>query len=62
MKRVAGILAGIVIFSVSVLIDPAIQAIEGVEVHVLRTPAAFDLFNEYVSRGRTVVLIAHSTC
>ena len=43
-------------------VDPAVQEIEEVEVHILRTPAAFDLFNEYISRGRTVVLIAHSTC
>jgi hypothetical protein len=46
----------------AVQVDPAVEEIEGIEVHVLRTPAAFDLFNEYVSRGRTVVLIAHSTC
>jgi hypothetical protein len=46
----------------AVRVDPAVQEIEGTEVHILRTPAAFDLFNEYVSRGRKVVLIAHSTC
>lgn len=46
----------------AVKIDPAVQAIEGVEVHILQTPDAFDLFNECVSRGITVVLIAHSTC
>jgi hypothetical protein len=46
----------------AVQVDPAVQGIEGIEVHILPTPAAFDLFNEYVSRGRTVVLIAHSTC
>lgn len=46
----------------AVRVDPAVQAIQGVEVHILRTPAAFDLFNECVSRGIKVVLIAHSTC
>ncbi len=46
----------------AVQVDPAIQAIERVEVTILPTPAAFDLFNEYRSRGQTVVLIAHSTC
>jgi hypothetical protein len=46
----------------AVQVDAAVQEIEGIEVHILPTPAAFDLFNEYVSRGRTVVLIAHSTC
>jgi hypothetical protein len=43
-------------------VDPAVEEIEGAEVHILRTPAAFDLFNEYKAKGRTVVLIAHSTC
>ena len=46
----------------AVRIDPAVQEIEGIEVHILRTPAAFDLFNGFVSSGKTVVLIAHSTC
>jgi hypothetical protein len=46
----------------AVQVDPAVKEIEGIEVHLLRTPAAFDLFNGYMSRGRTVVLIAHSTC
>jgi len=45
-----------------VRVDPAAQQMEGIEVHVLLTPAAFDLFNEYVSSGRVVVLLAHSTC
>ena len=43
-------------------VDPAIQEIDGIEVHILRTPAAFELFNEFVSSGRRVALIAHSTC
>lgn len=46
----------------AVRVDPAVQEIEGIKVHVLQTPAAFELFNEYVSQGRKVVLIAHSTC
>jgi hypothetical protein len=46
----------------AVQVDPAVQEIEGVEVHILRTPEAFALFNEYVSQGRKVILIAHSTC
>ena len=43
-------------------VDPVIQEIDGIEVHILQTPAAFELFNELVSSGRRVVLIAHSTC
>ena len=46
----------------AVKVDPAVQEIEGIEVHILRTPAAFELFNEMVSSGRRVALIAHSTC
>ncbi len=46
----------------AVTVDPAIEEIEGVEVYVLRTPAAFDLFNKCVSAGKKCVLIAHSTC
>ncbi len=46
----------------AVRLGPAVEEIEGIEVHVLQTPAAFELFNEYVSQGRKVVLIAHSTC
>jgi hypothetical protein len=46
-------------------VAPAIQAIEdieGIAVHTLRTPEAFELFNQLRSAGRRVVLIAHSTC
>lgn len=43
-------------------VDPAVQEFEGIEVHILQTPAAFELFNELVSSGRRVALIAHSTC
>jgi hypothetical protein len=46
----------------AVRVDPAVEAIEGVEVHILQTPDAYDFFNECVSRGIPVVLIAHSTC
>ena len=46
----------------AVRVDPAVQEIEGIKVHVLQTPAAFELFNEYVSQGRKVILIAHTTC
>ena len=46
----------------AVRVDPAVQEIEGIEVHILRTPAAFELFNELVSSGRRVALVAHSTC
>jgi len=45
-----------------VKVDPAIQSMKGVEIHILATPDAFDLFNKYRSEGRTVGLIAHSTC
>ncbi len=43
-------------------VDPAIQEMEGIEIHILPTPGAFELFNRYVTQGRRVVLIAHSTC
>jgi hypothetical protein len=43
-------------------VDPAIEELEGIEIHILPTPDAFDLFNRYVSAGRRVALIAHSTC
>jgi hypothetical protein len=46
----------------AVRVDSAIEQIEGIEIHVLPTPEAFDLFNRYVSEGRRVVLVAHSTC
>ncbi len=46
----------------AVRVDPAIEALEGVEIHILPTPQAYDLFNRYVSAGRRVTLIAHSTC
>lgn len=46
----------------AVRVDPAIEELEGVEVHILPTPEAFDLFNSIVSTGRKVALIAHSTC
>ena len=43
-------------------VDPAVQELAGIELRVLQTPAAFELFNELVSSGRRVALIAHSTC
>ena len=46
----------------AVSVDPAVQEIDGIEVHILQTPAAFELFNELVSSGKRVALIAHSTC
>jgi hypothetical protein len=46
----------------AVQVDPAIQQLEGIELRILPTPEAFDLFNRYVAQGRKVVLIAHSTC
>lgn len=46
----------------AVSVDPAIRAMDGIEVHILPTPEAFDLFNRYRSQGRKVVLLAHSTC
>jgi len=45
-----------------VRVDPGIRDIKGVEIHILSTPDAFNLFNKYRTEGRTVVLIAHSTC
>lgn len=46
----------------AVRVDPAIEELEGIEIHILPTPQAFELFNRYVSAGRRVTLIAHSTC
>jgi hypothetical protein len=45
-----------------VQVDPAITNSLGIEVHILRTPQAFELFNRFRSEGRRVVLVAHSTC
>jgi hypothetical protein len=46
----------------AVRVDPAIEALTGIEIHILSTPQAYDLFNRYVSEGRRVALLAHSTC
>ena len=46
----------------AVTVDPAIQEIDGIQVQILETPAAFELFNGLVSNGTRVALIAHSTC
>lgn len=46
----------------AVSVDPAIQEIDGIEVHILRTPVASELLNELVSSRRWVALIAQSTC
>jgi hypothetical protein len=46
----------------AVRVDPAIRAIDGLEVQILPTPQAFELFNRYRAQGRKVVLLAHSTC
>lgn len=46
----------------AVRVDPAVKNLEGVEVEILPTPAAFELFNRCVSEDRVVVLIAHSSC
>jgi hypothetical protein len=46
----------------AVQVDPAIQQMEEIEIHILPTPDAFALFNRYVTQGRKVVLLAHSTC
>ncbi len=43
-------------------VDPAIANSLGIEVCILRTPQAFELFNHYRSEGHRVVLVAHSTC
>ncbi len=43
-------------------VDPAIHELEGVEIHSLPTPQAFELFNRYRSEGKRVVIIAHATC
>ncbi len=46
----------------AVSVDPAVQDIPGIQVYLLPTGAAFDLYNRYRSAGRAVVLVAHSTC
>jgi hypothetical protein len=43
-------------------VEAAIEQLRGIEVHILNTPAAFTLYNDYRSQGRQVVLLAHSTC
>jgi FlaA1/EpsC-like NDP-sugar epimerase len=45
-----------------VKVDPAIQGMKGIEIHILSTPDAFKLFNKFRAEGRTIALIAHSTC
>ena len=46
----------------AVKVDPAIHEIKGLEVRILPTPSALASFNQYISEGREVVLLAHSTC
>ncbi len=43
-------------------VDPAVRDLKGIEVHILRTPDAFRLFNDQRAQGRLVVLLAHTTC
>ena len=43
-------------------VDPAIEELSGIEVHILPTPEAFSTFNELVTLGRCVALLAHTTC
>ena len=45
-----------------VRVDDKVTNLEGYEVHILRTPDAFKLFNDFKSHGKRVALIAHSTC
>jgi hypothetical protein len=45
-----------------VKVDPAVFELPGVTVYVLRTPDAFDLFNQFKSTGRKVALLAHTSC
>jgi hypothetical protein len=46
----------------AVKVDSAAKEMQGIEVHILPTPEAFELFNQYRLEGRRVALIAHSTC
>lgn len=43
-------------------VDPAIYELPGIKTYVLRTPDAFELYNQFKSAGRKVALLAHATC
>ncbi len=46
----------------AVTVEPGVREIDGVDVRILTTPEAFDLFNQSKDEGVPVLLIAHSTC
>jgi len=48
--------------SVAALTDEAKTLGKSIDLRVLPTPAAFELYNKLRSEGKTVVLLAHSTC
>lgn len=48
--------------SVAELTDEAMQLGERIDLRVLPTPDAFAMYNALRAEGRTVVLLAHSTC
>ncbi len=56
------VIVGIGWDSVARLADDAKQLGDSIELRVVSTPAAFDLYNQLKSEGRCVVLLAHSTC
>ncbi len=45
-----------------VRVEDAVRELPGLEVTVLRTPEALAYYNSVVSRGKRVILLAHSTC
>jgi hypothetical protein len=48
--------------SIAQLTDDAKLLGDSIDLRVLSTPEAFALYNELKAEGRTVVLLAHSTC
>ncbi len=56
------IVVGIGWDSVAQLTDEAMQLADRIDLRVLPTPDAFAMYNTLKAEGRTVVLLAHSTC
>ena len=56
------IIVGVGWDSVAQLTDEAMKLADEVDLRVLPTPDAFTLYNTLKAEGRTVVLLAHSTC
>jgi hypothetical protein len=44
------------------IVDPAVLAIEGVEIQVMNTEEAFAAYHDLKEQGRRVALLVHTTC